>query len=306
MIHDAPNGWGLGKSGEAYMQWYQPITRGEGYRTLVNSHLTWLAELNWWGRIAYVFSWAAVLVLLWPRRDYRWFSIPFGIWFALAICASFSSVTEVQLLWIVPILALAGVLITRIRKKVWPKPRLWLCGGMASLLIIGGIFLWGKLASASSHVYSPQEGVVTMGTKSPKIWIVTPNRNVLGEHYGHEIRRGYDANAAYQQVGIGIASEVKDAPKNEILVFSGRVPSSCATLNPSQVILINPRPVTADLLQVLTTLPSVTVIVGEYSQNRDYWSEQARGHPSLKLQLVSGSEEYIPNWMQEIATAFRD
>jgi len=48
MLVDAPLGWGFGKSGDAYMQWYQPVTRGEGYRTLVNSHFTWLVETGWW------------------------------------------------------------------------------------------------------------------------------------------------------------------------------------------------------------------------------------------------------------------
>ena len=37
MLRDAPFGWGIGKSGEVYRQWYQPLDRDERYRTLVNS-----------------------------------------------------------------------------------------------------------------------------------------------------------------------------------------------------------------------------------------------------------------------------
>ena len=47
MIADSPEGWGLGNSGSTYMQWYEPLDNSAGYRTLVNSHLTWLAEFGW-------------------------------------------------------------------------------------------------------------------------------------------------------------------------------------------------------------------------------------------------------------------
>ena len=46
MLHDAPHGVGIGNSGSAFMQWYQPLGRTESYRTLVNSHLTWLVEFG--------------------------------------------------------------------------------------------------------------------------------------------------------------------------------------------------------------------------------------------------------------------
>ena len=305
MIHDAPGGWGLGKSGEAYMQWYQPVTRGEGYRTLVNSHLTWLVELNWWGRIAYVFAWAAVLVLLWPHSDYRWFSIPLAIWIAFGICASFSSVAETPLLWAIPVLALVGVLVVRYRRSLWPQVRFWIWGALVSCALIAIMALGGALGGTPSNIHCPHEGVVTLGTTSPKIWIVAPNRSVLGEHFGHEVRRGYEANAVYRQTGLGVVALLKDAPANQTLVFSGQVPSSLQALRATQIILINPKPVSTDVLQALLASPSITVVVGEFSQNKNYWSQQSREHPNIKVQLVLGSEEYIPNWMHEIATAIK-
>jgi hypothetical protein len=305
MIRDAPNGWGLGKSGEAYMQWYQPISRGEGYRTLVNSHLTWLVELNWWGRRAYLLSWVAIPILLWPRSDHRWFSIPLGIWIAFGICASFSSVAEAPLLWIIPILALVSALVVRFRRRLWPEPYFWLWGGLASSIIMATIFLRETLLTTSSNIHCPHEGVVTLGTPSPKIWIVAPNRSVLGEHFGHEARRGYEANPVYRQTGLGIVTLLKDAPANQTLVFSGQVPLSLAALRPTQIILINPKPISTDLFQALLANPSITVVVGEFSRNKDYWSQQSRDHPNIKVQLVVGSEEYIPNWTQEIANAIK-
>ncbi len=305
MIHDAPNGWGLGRSGDAYMQWYQPITRGEGYRTLVNSHLTWLTELDWPGRIVYVSAWAAIFIIVWPSSGQRWFSVPLGIWIAFAICASFSSVAEARSLWMIPLSALASVVTARFRYSLWPKTDVWLWGSLASSAMVAAIFLVGTLPSPPSSIHCPQPGVVTLGTASPRIWIVAPSRSVLGEHYGHEVRRGFAANTTFNETGLGIVSSLKNAPANQTLVFSGQVPSAWETLHPIRIILINPKPPSTETLQALLANPSITVIVGEFSQNEDYWSEQAQDHPNIKLQLVPGSEDYIPNWMQEIATAIK-
>ena len=305
MIHDAPSGWGLGKSGDAYMQWYQPISRGEGYRTLVNSHLTWLTELNWLGRMSYVFSWVTILVLLWPRRDCRWLSIPFATWIILGICASFSSVAEAPFLWVIPIIALVSVLVVRYRQGLWPEARPWIWGALASITIMAIIWLEGTLLATPSNIHCPHEGVVTLGASSPKIWIVAPNRSILGEHFGHEVRRGYEANAVYLQTGLGIVTLLKDAPANQVLVFSGQAPLALEALRPTQIILINPKPISTDALQALLANPSITVVVGEFSRNKDYWNQLSQEHPNIKIQLVMGSEEYIPNWMQEIANAIK-
>ena len=89
------------------------------------------------------------------------------------------------------------------------------------------------------------------------------------------------------------------------MVFSGQVPLSLEDLRPTQIILIDPKPVSTDVLQALLANPSITVVVGEFSQNKDYWSQQSREHPNLKVQLVVGSEEYIPHWMQQIADAIK-
>jgi hypothetical protein len=107
-------------------------------------------------------------------------------------------------------------------------------------------------------------------------------------------------------MGLGIVSELKNVPPNQILVFSGQVPSTFGASTPSQVILISPTPVSANVAQILTGFPKVVVVVGEYSRNKDYWGEQARSHPNIKLQLVEGSEEYISNCMREIANAITD
>src|SRR5690606_25281879 len=79
MMVDAPGGLGIRNSGNAYGQWYQPLDQHELYRTLVNSHLTWLVEVGWPLRFLYVFGWVTAVVLCWPWHGRKWFSIPLGI-----------------------------------------------------------------------------------------------------------------------------------------------------------------------------------------------------------------------------------
>jgi hypothetical protein len=303
MIHDAPNGWGIGRSGDAYMQWYQPVNRGEDYRTLVNSHLTWLVELDWPGRIVYVSGWIVVFILLWPTRNNRLFSISLGIWVTLAICASFSSVAEARSLWIIPVLALIGVLIVRFRQKSWPETDCWLWGAVVSSSLLGLIWLSGLFAMSPSMVHCLRPGVVTLGTKSPTIWIVAPNRNVLGEHYGHEVRQEFTSNSNLRTEGIGIVSQLKNAPSHQILVFSGAVPPTFNSSNPQKIILIDPKPLTSDTIKVLVANPSIIVLVGEFSQNRAYWSQEAQSYPNIKEELITGSEDYLENWMRPVTEA---
>lgn len=86
MISDAPYGWGIGNSGSAYMKYYQPENRSEEYRTLVNSHFTWLVEFGWLERIAYISAWLIVLYVSFPRKRRLSATIPFAIISSFFIC----------------------------------------------------------------------------------------------------------------------------------------------------------------------------------------------------------------------------
>jgi hypothetical protein len=301
MIHDAPNGWGIGGSGNAYMQWYQPITRGEGYRTLVNSHLTWLVEFNWWGRIAYIVAWIAAFVLLWPDSRHRWYSIPCATLLTLFVCAAFSSVAESPWVWIMPVLGMVSVLAARTREDSWPRKTAWLIGtGVATTLVVG-LLVWQSTASASP-IRSPRIGVVTLGATPPTLWLIAPDANVLGEHYGHEARQGFQTDPIYQSAGFGVAAKADGATHYQTLILSGRLPSSPLTTD--NLVLLSPQPpASAQVLQWLASTPKVTVVVGEFSPNKDFWSQQSQAHPNLKLQVAEGMEDYISDWSHEIALA---
>ena len=102
MMADAPGGWGIGNSGQAFMNWYQPLDRTERYRTLVGSHFTWMVEFGGWGRFLYVFGWLLVLAFSFRRWRRTGDALPMALWLTLAVAAIPTSVLEEWAVWVLP------------------------------------------------------------------------------------------------------------------------------------------------------------------------------------------------------------
>ena len=289
MMVDAPGGWGLGSSGAAYMQWYQPLNAHEGYRTLVNSHLTWMVELGWPLRVAYLFGWAAVLLFCWPGGVSRWLAVPLGVWITFLVAAAFSSVAESPWLWIVPGTALITVLGYRIRCKVWPAGKLWIIPLGASLLLCGILAVLGGRHSSLVH---KQGGVIVCGNGKPQVWIL-PDPKVMGTQWGRTLRK-----------------LVRKSPSCVgVVVDAGRMP----TLTGAHLLITgSPLPV-AKLAEVMAEADTVTLvnprfcpqevgfdparmkaelIVGEFSDSPAVavWKEK------LPAKILPGVGDYLPDW----------
>lgn len=186
MMVDAPAGWGSGRSGWAYAQWYQdPSTRYE-YRTLVNSHLTWLVEMGWPGRTAYVAMILSVLAVCWPSRGGS--AVPCAIWVVFLSGAAFSSTMEAPLLWVLPMLSLLHSAWDRTRASAWPPRTVWCSIGIGSAGAVGAMAIAGALTSSHPKIHG-SPGTVHIGDSGPLFLLPDPDTRVLGTHYGMEIRR---------------------------------------------------------------------------------------------------------------------
>ena len=185
MMVDAPGGWGLGNSGQAYMQWYQPLDRHEEYRTLVNSHLTWLVELSWPLRFVYLSAWTLILMLCWPYQKGSWRAIAFGIWITFFAAAFFSSVAESGWIWVLPIIGLATVLADRLVHNRWPSLFIWTLPASVPAAILAAMFL---LCSHSNNIIvRGSSDSVAIGSTNPKTWILI-NPRIMGLDYGRTLR----------------------------------------------------------------------------------------------------------------------
>jgi hypothetical protein len=204
MAADNPTGFGTGKSGEAYMQWYQAIDATSAYRTMVSSYLTFLVEQGWfWFTIVAI---VAGLFWVWAlpatQPGLAAFEVAIGLRasiLAFIVSGVFSTVMEEPVLWIIPGTCVAILVCWSILNRV-PVPISGLAGAIAAVAVFcAGLYLGGIIESRqdplSRQFTSGQDGrivsVLTLkaGPTSPVVWTVTPDVRVLGPDYGKLLRQ---------------------------------------------------------------------------------------------------------------------
>lgn len=291
MMLDAPDGWGLGNSGKAYMDWYQSLDRNEPYRTMVNSHLTWLVEFDWLGRLLYLAGWLWVFVLCWPDTRSRRLAIPFGMWLALLVSAIFSSVAEEPWIWVLPALAIVAVLAWRWKVAIWPRPSIWALPPVAAavaLLLIPVIW-------QGSDIQRVNSAVVT-GQGSPAIWVVADEK-VLGARCARTLRAFQHEEAG---VCIGIVGDLKDLLDiaGAEIVLTGRfssVPSQVdleLLTGARSILVVNPSVYPQELGDVGLMDGKLTVVIGDFAQDPAAlaWAQR------FGAQRIAGVGDFVPDW----------
>jgi len=308
MMVDAPRGWGLGKAGVAWMQWYQPTDTRYQYRTLVNSHLTWLVEFGWIGRFAYLFGWGMLfaIVFCWSigkdnKKERRSAGIATGLWASFAVSMFFSSVAESWVLWILPIGGLVWMLFpVRILK---PKRAGW-NGLRIELIVMGAVSigtlvitaLVGMVGDPEIPVFHDGENVI-LGERPPRSLLLQPNEQILGQHYGILLRENLSS-------GWMIADKMpeKTLPEGlERLVLSGDFPDLPENLDfQGEIIIFN----SLRMLKKTGQGRKRRVILGSFRKDsvaksiRYACAEDGFG---WNLELMRGKKLYLGNWMKVLA-----
>lgn len=291
MMLDAPGGWGFGNSGRAFMEWYQPLDRNEPYRTMVNSHLTWLVEFGWVGRFLYLAGWLWVFALCWPDARSRWLAIPFGMWLAFLVSAIFSSVAEESWVWVLPALALLAVWAWRWKVAVWPRPIAWVLPPVAAavaLLMLPAIW-------QGSEIQRVRSAVVT-GQCPPAVWVVVDEK-VLGANYARSLR------AFWREQGeacVGIVSDLRDLPSvaGAEVILTGRFSSAPSQKDlgnltgASSILLVNPALYPQELGDFGELAGRITVAIGDFAQNPAAlaWARK------FGAQRIGGAGDFVPDW----------
>ncbi len=291
MMVDAPLGWGLGNSGKAYMQWYQPLDRHEKYRTLVNSHATWLVEFGWPMRFIYIWGWLAILAITFPTFERPWTAIPFGIWVAFFVGSFFSSVAESFWLWIVPICGLFAALCDRWHSARWPRISTWLPLTGVPILLLTALALTGSLSANPKIVAS--EKTITIGQGEPKVWLFV-DPQIIGTDFGRLLRHDLPPYA----VGFITSPHLSDSFKGDTLIIGGtpkteelqKLDSLASHFH--EFLFVNPGfyPQEIHIQHPI----QIVAIFGEYTRSssiRD-WKAAYGGNVSV----LAGVGDFIPNW----------
>jgi hypothetical protein len=297
MMVDAPEGWGAGNSGNAYMQWYQPVDRMEGYRTLVNSHLTWMVEFGWAMRFLYVTGWLLALLLVWPQGRDPVLAVSFGVLTTFGLAATFSSVGETPILWAVPLLAVLIGILQRVKLRRWPPPRYWMgVPGLGGAALVS-IFVLGK---TSVDLWIRKNGEVVYVGDDLKYWVIV-NKAIMGNNYGKAWRHQTSKKRLPGAAFVYSAGDI-DPAENDVVVLGGEVPllekASVRELLTSgrRLIFINPamRP------EEDGDLTHLTVLQGVFAQGvmSDLWKRR-----EVNFTLIPGAADYIPSWPQWVEMA---
>jgi len=296
MMADAPGGWGVGNAGKAYMQWYQPLDRTERYRTLVNSHLTWLVEVGWPLRFSYLSGWLAVLLLCGSGIATRWTAVPLGIWAVFGTAAVFSSVAESPWLWVMPVAALLAALVSRVRWRQWPLLRCW--PGLMGLSVLLCVGLWTTGRFADSRVRGGRNSVV-MGSGTPKAWLVADEKDLGGESFAKTLR-GYLVDHP-SDFSVGVVKSLEYLPKKlsgvTVVVTGhpqGMTPEWTKNIaaSASNVLLLAPAFYPHEFGFGTDTTQRTEILFGEFSQSPflSAWEETGR------VRRVYGVGDYFPDW----------
>lgn len=296
MMRDAPEGWGSGEAGLAYMNWYQPLARTERYRTLVSGHFTALVERGEAGRVTYLL---AILAILWIGGEYLRKGgrpLPLALWTVFGVSACFSTTTEEKMLWALP---LAGTCVwSGFVRREWRRLGVFVVlAGMIAFALVKGIE-GIRLSSPSSdglRIRSPRSGVVIVGDGPVACWLVADPAVLGGSDYPRAFRGALSSLPATAAWGVTeCLARVPD--QVETLVLSGEraeVVMDAGVLarfeNLAEVRLISP---TFDV-----TRRQVAVRSGV--KTRTLYGEFASECPVADAQDVKvawGAGRYVPSW----------
>ena len=297
MMVDAPGGWGHGAAGDAFMSWYQPLDRKERYRTLVNSHFTWLVEWGWCGRFVLVWAWLLALGMGIVRWRSRGDPLPLAVWIGFATAAFFSSVAEEWIVWVVPVFVLVPAVLTfrtaKSARRLTIVATLVASGLVLSAFVVVGMFC--RPVDAIKVNRSLDGMCLTVGTGETAGWLVCDETAMGGAAYGRVLR-----DVIQTPEGSGraycLARELSAVPADvRRLALCGHAAdtgpgalSRFTALEDVRVIAPN-RP--EEWLAAHGNKPYIHVFCGEFASACPV--EDVDG-----LTVVPGAADYLPNWPQ--------
>lgn len=253
-------GWGVGETGNAFMQWVQPIDRTESYKTMVNSFLhvgverglpalALLLALTFAG-ISWPFAFGRSLKSDPMKAVVRGAS---AVLFSWASSNIFSTLFQDWRLWVLPAFAVISLLVSLAYIRIAASFVLRWIGltvGIAGFLVVG-IYLFGKNANSENVIQlsHPEKEVVILARgkqEANACWGLLVDKNIMGKLYGHELRRWGTESGDPWRVAIFDArthwANSKVAVRTDRWILFGETALEANSLNSDNlVVFVHPR-----------------------------------------------------------------
>jgi hypothetical protein len=298
MLAAAPGGWGWGRAGDAYTQWFQPPKQAINYLNLVNSHFTLMAEGGWIDSALYLYGWSVALLICRPVEHCRIMAVALAVWVALGVSACFSDVEESAWLWVLPLVLLVFAMWRRFQMNQWPGMA---CLGLSALscsAIVGALILAG---CATAALPIKVDGHLIALGSGPQVNIILVDRTVMGRLYGHTFRGYLTSKPGLLAANTFMISESPDfafpSRIHELIVSGGLLKDAgrnFAFARADRIILINPGDVPENSTWERNWTSKSCVYFGEYSQapSRSSWA----GLSGVRTHLIEGAADFVPSW----------
>lgn len=297
MFRAAPYGWGIGNSGDAYMKWFQPVDRYERYRTLVNSHLTWMVELGWILSFAYVMAWCIVMQFTnWMSKSIDG-GVSLGEISSLFIGGMFSSVLESPWLWIIPTIT---IIVSTMRPK---SGLMFAIQAVPWAAFVAAILVALLLFMPSSCIISIRKLSygIKYGEGDTKICLFADPDVVGGEFWMRELRRDLKSEnvsvITMQQTCDALSTAMYEMKTADAFVFSGdmyeKAVNFCLTHSNKRILVLSPSLRSYEKTINKNISQNVHFLVGEFAE---VLQDKRYGNTTI----FEGIGQYIPNWIEKV------
>ena len=306
MVVAAPFGWGVGQSGLAYMNWFQPLDRGHAVLGLISTHLTWLAEFGWPMRLAYMFAWFSGLAVLLFHAIRRKNALPLAVWVAFFVASFFNTIGAEATLWIIP----AALLAFPVAERCWRFRKSFFgalaIGGGMTAAVAAALICVGSMSGDGVKVYCEGRGVVVNGDEA-STWVVDDGYVLDGGYYGllgKSVRSWYSRHGTAPAVGM--VRRLDDVPASAARVVV--VGKACGQLmerreeffkahgGVKKLIFISPPFGWGECADLAGGDVEFEFITGEFA-DRVYGGAKER--PEW-VSVVAGCALYVPNWLRYV------
>jgi hypothetical protein len=310
MIAENPWGVGAGNSGQTYMQWYEPLDLTSGYRTMVNSFLTYLDERGLAVFGLTILAAAILWTLTGPGGKRETMPIVAGALrgsiVAFAVAGFFSTTMENPWLWIPPGVSLLLLLGLRLKHfllmarmparpggTTHPSPFInhpstFILPAAASLLLACTLYGTGVLLDRDEpltvHVSTDPDApvqVTVRGTPAGCQLAVYPDPVVLGPDYGKLLRKlALDAH-----IGIRLMNETSVVAGGPAMLV-GAAASRIHVEKGSVLILLAPGRMDEDgARQLLRDAKRVVLLLPSFDEDGRvaFWQDSAAALAGTRL-----------------------
>jgi O-Antigen ligase len=285
------HGFGTGKSGEQYMQWYQPLERQEGYRTMVNSYLTFLVEQGWMRSGALMLGFVLFWVWTRPRGEESITVALRASIVAFLVAGIFSTTMEDWRLWLIPGACGASLTLLAIyQRKCIEKSQLWVTGGCV-LASCTALFTIGFLKSGKDSLKrefgsnGSSHSVTTLAPSAPTGRAIgcLIDESVMGDQYA-KLLREMSLNA---HVKIMLGNRVKDADR---ILITGNSIHSVSSYSQKPLLLLAPEKILETELTALTQRSeTLKILLPEIDEDGrvDFWDAVSEGAFAANFQKTA-------------------